>query len=126
MCNYSARIPKYPNTESLPLKAMTVRISEKQRANIDRIVEATNAPSIGASVRLLITEEMTAVNKGQRQPADYIPTDEPKLYTVGLKVSNTGRSDLEHLRMFYHAPSLSDTVCHLMNSVIRELEKAGE
>lgn len=122
MCDYSARIPKYSNTERLPLHAMTVRISEYQRANIDRIISATNARSLGASVRLLITEDVTAISEGLRSPADYIPTNEPKLYTVGLKVSDTGREALDRLRTFYGAPSISDTVCHLLNSVIRELD----
>ena len=126
MCDNSARIPKYPNSKPLPLKAMTIRISEYQRENIDRIILATNARSLGAAVRLLITEDMTAVSAGLRSPADYIPTTQRKLYTVGLKVSDTGREALDRLRTFYGAPSISDTVCHLLNSVIRELEKAGE
>ena len=121
MYNNSARIPKYPDTNTLPLKAMTVRISESQRANIDRIISATNARSLGASVRLLISEDMTAVTEGVRSPEDYIPTNEPKLYTIGLKVSDSGREALDRLRTFYGAPSISDTVCHLLNAVIREL-----
>ena len=120
----TARIPQYPNTA--PMKGTSIRISEKQRSNIDRIVKATNAQSIGASVRLLITAEITAVDSGQRKPADYIPTNEPKLYTIGLKLSDAGIEDLTKLSSFYNAPSISDTVCHLLNQVITELEKVGD
>ena len=127
MCDYSVRIPKYPNVKpSVPMKGTTVRISEKQRSNIDRIIKATNAQSIGASLRLLASAEMTAVNDGLRSPADYIPTTEPKLYTIGYKLSAHDMDTLASLRTFYNAQSLSDTVCHLMNQIISELEKAGE
>lgn len=126
MCDYSVRIPKYPATVSAPMKAMTVRIAECQRSYIDRIINATNAPSLGASIRLMIAEDMTAVTEGLRSPADYLPTIEPKLYTIGLKVSDSDRVSLERLRTFYHAPSLSDTVCHLLNQIISELEKVGD
>ena len=123
MENTVSRIPQYPTVA--PMRGTTIRITEKQRANIARIVKATNAQSIGASVRLLITEEINAVNKGQRQPDDYIPTNDPKLYTLGFKVSESDRQSLDKLRTFYHAPSTSDTVCYLMNQVISELEKVG-
>ena len=126
MCNYSARIPKYPTTVNVPMKAMSVRIAESQYSNISRIIEATNAPSIGASVRLLIAEDSTAVSEGLRSPEDYLPTTEPKLFTIGLKVSDSDRDALEKLRTFYHAPSLSDTVCHLLNQIISALEKVGD
>ena len=125
MCNYSVRIPKYPTNANVPMKAMTERIAESQRENIDRIIEATNAPSIGASIRLLIAEDASAVAEGLRSPADYLPTTEQKLYTIGLKMSDSDRDALARLRTFYGAPSISDTVCHLLNQIIGELEKVG-
>ena len=124
MENTVSRIPKYPT--SVPMRSTTIRISEIQRSNLDRIIKATNAQSIGASIRLLINAEITAIRDGLRTPIDYIPTREPKLYTIGFKLSEADTESLSVLRKFYSAQSISDTVCHLLNGIIVELTKDGE
>lgn len=124
--NMSASLPQWQG-ETVPMVQSTVRISERQRNNLDRITNATNAPSIGASIRLMTVTEAQLVKDGIRKPDDYIPTTEPREYTLGFKLRESDKIALFELRYFYNAKSISDVVCHLLNHAIRVLdEKDGE
>jgi len=124
--NISASLPQWKG-DSVPMVPATVRITEGLRNNLDRITEATNAPSIGAAIRLMTVTESQLVKDGIRKPADYIPTTDPRQYTLGFKLRESDRIALFELKYFYSAKSISDVVCHLLNQAVRIIDgKDGE
>lgn len=120
-------LPQYQGSNEV-MTGFVVRVTAKQREYLPIIRKAMNCPSEGTTLNLLTQAEAVAVRQHERQTFDYLPTTEPKPFTVSYKYSKADKEALEYLRDFYKAPSRGDVVCHLLNQAIAILEsgKDGE
>ena len=120
-------LPQYQRSNEV-LMGFVVRVTERQKKYLPMIQQAMNCPSEGTALNLLTQAEAVAVRQHERQQHDYLPTTEPKPFTISYKYSKADRQALEYLRDFYKAPSRGDVVCHLLNQAIAILEsgKVGE
>ena len=120
-------LPQYQRSNEV-LMGFVVRVSERQKKYLPIIQQAMNCPSEGTALNLLTQAEAVAVRQHKRQQYDYLPTTEPKPFTVSYKYSKADKEALEYLQSFYNAPSRGDVVCHLLNQAIAILDagKDGE
>lgn len=120
-------LPQYQGSNEV-MTGFNARVTAKQREYLTIIRKAMNCPSEGTALNLLTQAEAVAVRQHERQQHDYLPTTEPKPFTISYKYSKADRQALEYLRDFYNAPSRGDVVCHLLNQAIAILDagKDGE
>lgn len=119
-------LPQYMGSTE-PMSGFAFRISEKQKKYLPIIQQAMKCPSEGTALNLLAQAEAVAVHNRERIPEEYLPTTDPKPFTVSYKYSRADKEALEFLQAFYKAPSRGDVVCHLLNQAILILDtKDGE
>ena len=119
-------LPQYKRN-TVPMSVNTVRVSEKQKSILPVLRDAMQCPSDGTVINLLTSAEVIAVHNHQHLPEQYIPTTDPKPFTVCYKYSQADKEALEFLKEFYKAPSRAYVVCHLINQAILVLNtKDGE
>ena len=120
-------LPQYQGSNEV-MTGFNARVTAKQREYLPIIQQAMNCPSEGTALNLLTQAEAVAVRQHDRQQHDYLPTTEPKPFTISYKYSKADRQALEYLQSFYNAPSRGDVICHLLNQAIAILEsgKDGE
>ena len=120
-------LPQYQGSNEV-MTGFVVRVTEQQKKYLPMIQQAMNCPSEGTALNLLTQAEAATVRQHKRQQHDYLPTTEPKPFTVSYKYSKADKEALEYLQSFYKAPSRGDVVCHLLNQAIAILEsgKDGE
>ncbi len=109
-----------PRFDAQPLSVCGLRITEKQRAYIPALLDATGAPTVSALIRLLINSADSH--------AVYSPVAESRPYSISYKLQSEQKHRLEELRSAYNARTVSDVVCYLLNQAIAILDagKDGE
>ena len=114
-------LPQYQNTV-IPMRGTTIRITEKQLNNLDRLKQATNSPSVSSALRLFINAELKAIDKGHRNPEDFIPTTGKKNHSVSFKMSDTERENLIRAQYFYGAKNYSQLLCYIIDRYGEQLD----
>ena len=113
-------IPQYKDRGKL--SGTSIRLTQKQLEDLDRLKGATNSPSIGKTIDTIVTAELDAVHDGLRTKDDYIPQEERKHCTFSFKVSEEFKESASELQYFYDAPTISAVIAHTIDWYARVLE----
>lgn len=113
-------IPQYKDRAKL--SGTSIRLTDKQMDDLNRLKVATNSPSIGKAIDTIVTAERDAVRDGLRTKSDYIPQDERKNCTFSFKVNEVFKESVAELQYFYDAPSISAVIAHTIDLYINALD----
>lgn len=113
-------IPQYK--DRLKLSGTSIRLTKKQLDDLNRLMDATNSPSVGKTIDTIITAERDAVRNGLRSKEDYIPQEERKYCTFSFKVNEEFKESVAELQYFYDAPTISAVIAHTIDWYARLLD----
>lgn len=113
-------IPQYKDRTRL--SGTSIRLTQKQLEDLNRLMEATNSPSIGKTIDTIVTAERNAVYDGLRTKEDFIPQEERKSCTFSFKVSEKFKESVAELQYFYDSPSISAVIAHTIDWYTRALD----
>lgn len=111
----SISMPKYVGT-SIPMKTViTVRMTDSQLNNLQKLKTATEAPSSAVAIRLCMRAEETAIKDGLCSPEDFTPNTDYRPCIWTFKVTEGEKELLATLTYYYGAKTYTQLLCYLID-----------